>query len=610
MSDVHFDTLIGQLEEIIASAHAFEERFSAELDQVHPRYTESARNLLHYVALRQFDIGELQVQLPSLGLSSLENTEHNVLGSLEAVLHALRRLAGGESGSHNPDERVFDVADRRMESHIDDLLGPRRRGRSVSIMVTLPADAATDIELVRSLLRTGMDIARINCAHGTDAEWQAMADNVRKACTELEQRCKIVFDIAGPKLRTGRLEDGPRVLALRPRRDATGKVMSARRILCLDESVPWTGKKKAVLPLPAGCIERAEIGDTIELKDSRGRRRRMKVVDKSEHGFVAELYKTAYIETGARIRLKKIVSGEQFRFRVGELPPVEQPILLRVGDTLIMHRRHERGAPAKIDKNDRIIEAAKVPVAPPEIIDQVSVGDPVRINDGKITGRVESKRDEEIVVCITDAKPAGSRLRSEKGVNFPASGLTLSALTEHDRSHLDFIVANADAIGLSFMHSPADVLELQAELDSRGCDDLGIILKIETVKAYNDLPRILLAAMRRYPAGVMIARGDLAVECGWVELAQIQEQILWMCEAAQVPVIWATQVLEGKAKKGMPTRAEITDAAVSQRADCVMLNKGPHILAAISMLDDILRSMQDHQHKKTSRLRKLKFTEM
>ena len=94
----------------------------------------------------------------------------------------------------------------------------------------------------------------------------------------------------------------------------------------------------------------------------------------------------------------------------------------------------------------------------------------------------------------------------------------------------------------------------------------------------------------------------------WV--AQIQEQILWMCEAAQVPVIWATQVLEGKAKKGMPTRAEITDAAVSQRADCVMLNKGPHILAAISMLDDILRSMQDHQHKKTSRLRKLKFTEM
>ena len=139
---------------------------------------------------------------------------------------------------------------------------------------------------------------------------------------------------------------------------------------------------------------------------------------------------------------------------------------------------------------------------------------------------------------------------------------------------------------------------------------LGIIPKIETERAFNELPRILLAAMRWYPAGVMIARGDLAVECGWERLAEIQEEILWFCEAAQLPVIWATQVLEGVAKKGLPTRAEITDAAMSQRADCVMLNKGPHILSAISMLDDILRRMQGHQHKKSAKLRKLGIAEI
>ena len=115
--------------------------------------------------------------------------------------------------------------------------------------------------------------------------------------------------------------------------------------------------------------------------------------------------------------------------------------------------------------------------------------------------------------------------------------------------------------------------------------------------------------MRAYPAGVMIARGDLAVEVGWERLAELQEEILWLCEAAQLPVIWATQVLEGAAKKGRPTRAEITDAAMSQRADCVMLNKGPHILGAIKMLDNILRRMQGHQYKKTARLRKLSVTE-
>jgi pyruvate kinase len=103
----------------------------------------------------------------------------------------------------------------------------------------------------------------------------------------------------------------------------------------------------------------------------------------------------------------------------------------------------------------------------------------------------------------------------------------------------------------------------------------------------------------------MIARGDLAVECGWERMAEVQEEILWLSEAAHVPVIWATQVLENLAKKGQPSRAEITDAAMAERAECVMLNKGPHLLKAIETLDDILDRMQAHQQKKTSMLRNL-----
>ena len=83
-----------------------------------------------------------------------------------------------------------------------------------------------------------------------------------------------------------------------------------------------------------------------------------------------------------------------------------------------------------------------------------------------------------------------------------------------------------------------------------------------------------------------------------------------MCEAAQLPVIWATEVLDRETRKGRPSRAEITDAAMSQRADCVMLNKGPYILAAIKMLANILRRMQEHQHKKTPKLRKLSISEI
>jgi len=103
----------------------------------------------------------------------------------------------------------------------------------------------------------------------------------------------------------------------------------------------------------------------------------------------------------------------------------------------------------------------------------------------------------------------------------------------------------------------------------------------------------------------MIARGDLAVECGYERLAELQEEIMWLAEASHLPLIWATQVLEGLTKHGKPSRAEITDAAMGERAECVMLNKGPHILEAIQVLDDILRRMQGHQNKKSALLRRL-----
>ena len=135
---------------------------------------------------------------------------------------------------------------------------------------------------------------------------------------------------------------------------------------------------------------------------------------------------------------------------------------------------------------------------------------------------------------------------------------------------------------------------------------LGVILKIETRRGFEHLPEMLLAAMAYPSAGVMIARGDLAVECGYERMAEVQEEILWACEAAHMPVVWATQVLETLATTGRPSRAEITDAAMGARAECVMLNKGPHILDAMRALDDILQRMLAHQAKKQPLMRALK----
>ena len=139
-------------------------------------------------------------------------------------------------------------------------------------------------------------------------------------------------------------------------------------------------------------------------------------------------------------------------------------------------------------------------------------------------------------------------------------------------------------------------------LSRRGGDSLGIVLKIETRQAFEHLPQLLLTAMRHPRVGVMIARGDLAVECGYERLAELQEEILWLCEAAHLPVIWATQVLEQLTKTGNPSRSEISDAAMSERAECAMLNKGPYINDAVVVLESILRRMTDHHYKKNALL--------
>jgi pyruvate kinase len=212
-------------------------------------------------------------------------------------------------------------------------------------------------------------------------------------------------------------------------------------------------------------------------------------------------------------------------------------------------------------------------------------------------------------VEITHARARGEKLGADKGINLPETILPIPAITEADRASLPFIVQHADLVGLSFVRSVADVTRLQTYLAQLGGEHLGIVLKIETRAACDHLPDLLLAAMRSRACGVMIARGDLAVECGYDRLAELQEEILWIAEAAHMPVIWATQVLESLAQEGMPTRAEITDAAMGVRAECVMLNKGPFIEDAVRSLAMILRRMQAHQNKKSSLLRKLRLAQ-
>jgi pyruvate kinase len=250
----------------------------------------------------------------------------------------------------------------------------------------------------------------------------------------------------------------------------------------------------------------------------------------------------------------------------------------------------------------------------PEILDLLTIGTTVYIDDGKIRTRAIdtqyplSAGQTGILLEVTHASPKGVKLKPEKGLNFPNTVLPLSPLTEKDLCDLDFVAIHADIIGYSFVQRSEDIELLQQELEKRSTGRVSqpaIVAKIETAIAVSNLPELIVRASGKQSFGVMIARGDLAVEIGYQRLTEIQEEILWICEAAHVPVIWATQVLESIVKDGAPSRGEMTDAAMAERAECVMLNKGPFIAEAITILDDVLTRMEAHQSKKTPQLRAL-----
>ena len=479
---------------IQAQAREQEERLAVELAAVRPEHRQAARNLAHYLALRQHDLRDLQGALAALGLSSLGRSERCVMATLNAVDRALACLAGaGPDDRPRPPAPVdFDAADELLKQRASALLGPPPAARTARIMLTLPtAMGAGEIE---ALLSEGAEVVRLNCAKGTVADWGRTIEHVRVAARRRGRDCRILCDLAGPN---------PRTVSL----GAEGEGDGAGEV-----------------------IGRARVGDELCLW-----------------------------QCGA--------------------PLPKHPGLV-VGCTM------------------------------PEILGDLAPGDRVFYDDGKLSGVVREVTSDGARIDIRMARKERVKVRSGKGLNFPDSRLRVPSLTKKDLSDLAFVARYADMVGLSFVRNVEHVELLQRELARLGASELGIVLKIETTQAFESLPRLLLTAMQSPCVGIMVARGDMAIELGFERLAEAQEEVLWLGEAAYFPVIWATQVLEGLTKTGVPSRAEVTDAAMAGRAECVMLNQGDYQLEALRFLRNVLERMEQHQQKKRSMLRLLRISRL
>ncbi|MEH7418444.1 pyruvate kinase [Neobacillus drentensis] len=456
--------------QILQSSHQIEEPFPLQDDASICR-----DNLISYLGLREQNFLDIRQSLMDRGFADLLQSHTHLLYTFEKILSYLNITLPSQKYLKVP---TPEVSRGILKKRTDELFGVRTQLNQPAIMVTVDSKILSKPSLLEELLVNGMNIARINCAHDEKVRWKQIIDAIRFAEKKLRlegkyhhQECKIYMDLAGPKVRIGKLPNSPifvikgDLLRLYLNSDTAGH--------CASEDIP-------------------------------------------------------------------------------------------------------AGVPVTLEKAFR----------------NVRINDSIYIDDGKIHGVATQVFKEFIEVEIQAPAAKPLRIKEGKGLNLPDSllSLNLPALTEKDLEDIPFITKHADLLGISFVHSPLDLRKLHQELLILNRTDIGVVAKIETKDAVHHLSRILIEGLHFKKFGIMLARGDLAVEVDPENLSFVQDEILTICSAAYTPVIWATGVLEKLTKNGIPSRAEITDAAYGSRANCIMLNKGPFVGDALKMLVKLLNS--------------------
>ena len=605
------------------------------IDAADAEHREGVRNVQHFARLQADDARHIVAQLRAVGIRVSDQAP--VADQLRAAKTLVQNLGGQSSDDGGAEGESYDItrlsaaierSQEQLASNSSALLGEPRDGMPSCVMVTLPTEAADDPDLVQSFADAGMDIARINCAHDTPEAWRAMAANVRAASTRVGRDIKISMDLPGPKLRVGAIEPGPRIARTRVTRTKTGRILTPSKLWI----TPFDHNATTPAPVPEGLPGRPTLaiqvdpewlqtvneGDELSMLDARGSKRYMTVHKVTDEGVLAYGRRNVYLANGS------LVACQYIKTRIHGIGRSEQRVHVDVGSRLTL-----TSDPTPTDPTDDI---PAVNCGEPQAIRSLDVGSIVLFDDAKIECEVTSvtragEKDAEGNTAEYDSaelvavhtREGGKNLREGRGIHFPGIHVPLPAMTDEDRAILPEIVRTADIIAPSYVRSAEDLTEIlhaiEKEIDVAASENedpaavsarirnLGVMLKIESEECYNDLPNVVTELLRHRNSGVMIARGDLAMELGFSRMSEAREQIMDVANAAHIPTIFATQVLETMAKSGLPSRAEITDADVALRTQGVMLNKGTHIPDAINILNSIGTALNTSDNSLDSRSR-------
>lgn len=290
--------------------------------------------------------------------------------------------------------------------------------------------------------------------------------------------------------------------------------------------------------------------------------------DYKEHGGRIRLARKVSKKLGAPIAVLQDLSGP--KIRIGEF--YKEKIVLKPGQQFTLTVKKCLGDEKRVFVNYKNLPK------------ELKKGSIVLLDDGKKKLRVESISANDIHCRVL----VGGETKGKRGVNLPGAYLKISSITPKDKKDLDFGVKNnVDFVALSFVRRPEDIRDLRKMLRAKK-SDAGIIAKIETAEAIENLDKII-----ELSDGIMVARGDLAIEVPAQDVPLLQKMIIKKCNQLGKPVITATQMLESMIKSPVPTRAEVSDVANSifDGTDAVMLSEettlGDYPVAAVRIMAEV-----------------------
>lgn len=303
--------------------------------------------------------------------------------------------------------------------------------------------------------------------------------------------------------------------------------------------------------------------------------------DFAEHQAKLDNLKAAIKETGIPAATLQDLGGP--KIRTGEFATESGRVTIKKGQTFTLTTRVIKG-----DENICSINYAKLP-------EEVKAGDRIMLDDGKKRLQVTAIKGQDIICKVM----VGGELKGRRGVNLPDTDISMSSLTPKDKKDLEFGIKNkVDFVALSFVRRPSDIVELRKILAKNKCE-ASIIAKIETPQAIKNIDEIIALS-----DGIMVARGDLAIEVPAEEVPLLQKMIIHKCNLVGKPVITATQMLESMINSPVPTRAEVSDVAnaILDGTDAVMLSEettlGSYPLESVELMSRVaIRTENDLLHE-------------